>query len=135
MVLLWKEPNGDAIQAISGLNDLAERLRGVEGVELMMVSVDDDGGRATQARRELIDKETQVRLVFGSDAQQIAAALAPDRLPVTYVLDRQQRPAMRFDGVASWRSPSSRALFEGLVAEKSCSLTIEDGKVLGKGGC
>ena len=135
VLLLWKEPNGDAIQAVGGLNDLAERLKGLPGVELVLVSVDDDGARAAQARRELIDKDTPVRLVFGDEAQQVAATLAPDRLPATYVLDRQQRPALRFDGVPAWRSAATRTLFEGLAAEQRCSYVIENEKNLGPTGC
>lgn len=135
VVLLWREPSGDAIQAVSGLNDLAERLRGVAGVELLLVSVDDDGARAAQAKRELIDKETTVRLLFGPEAQEVAAALAPDRLPTTYVLDREQRPVLRFDGVPGWRSGATRALFEGLSAGQGCSLVIEEGRPQGAGSC
>ncbi|MCS6900275.1 MAG: hypothetical protein NZX77_10980 [Polyangiaceae bacterium] len=135
VVLLWREPSGDAIQAVSGLNDLADRLRGVAGVELLLVSVDDDGARAEQARRELIDPETPVRFVSGPEAQAIAATLAPERLPTTYILDREQRPILRFDGVPAWRSAATRTLFEGLMAGQGCSFMIEEEHSLGGKSC
>lgn len=129
VILLWREPNGNAIQAISGINDLASRIRGIHGIELLLVSVDDNGARAAQARQELIDQETQVRLIFGPDAQEITAALAPETLPALYILDQQQRPVMRFDQIPDWHAPVSRTLFEGLTAGASCSFVVEDGKI------
>ncbi len=135
VVLLWREPNGESIEAIGGLNDLAERLRGLTGVTLALVSIDDDGARATQARRELIDPATRVTLIFGADGQATAAALAPDRLPALYVLDRQRRTVARFEGPTRWRSPATRGFFEGLAGGQGCSLSFDAGKPVSPGRC
>lgn len=131
VMLLWRTPNGESIEAIGAFNDLAEQLKGSTGVALVLVSIEDDGGRVTQARRELIDQNTPVQLVFGAAAQEVAAALAPDRLPATYVLDPRHRPIARFDGVPTWRSPSARPFFEGLTRGGGCTVLIDEGKAAG----
>lgn len=133
VLLLWKEPNGDSIQAIGAMNDLAGWLRGVEGVELALVTIDDNGARAAQARRELIDADAPVKLLSGEDAWALAASLAPEQLPAMYLIDPQQRPTIRIDGPPSWKASEARALVAGLVAGQSCSLAIEGGKALGRG--
>ena len=125
VLLFWKEPNGEGIEALSGFNDLGHALAGLAGVRLAVVHVGGDVAQAMQARRELIDADVKVALLAGEAAQGLVAALAPDRLPATYVLDRRHRPQARFDGVARWRSPSVRGYFEGLVAGGGCGLSFE----------
>ncbi len=125
VLFFWREPNGESIEGLDGLNDLAHKLAGLAGIRLAMVYVGDDEAKAVQARRELIDRDVSVGVIAGEQAQQLVAALAPDRLPVTYVLDRQHRPQARFDGAARWRPASVRAYFEGLVAGGGCGLSFE----------
>ena len=106
---VWASWCGPCKQELPMLDDMARRLRG-EGVEVLAVSVDQERGNVVK----FLKARPHWSLTIAHDPSgQIADRLAPEKMPTSYIIDREG--VIRF--VNSGFEPSDAAVIERRLAD------------------
>lgn len=117
IVNFWATWCPPCVQEMPSLEGLHAAL-GRDGLRVVGVSVDDDGGAL---RRFVKDAGIEFTVVRDPGGRKAAAAWGVDGYPETFVLDGAGRVLERYQGPARWDSPEAVAHFRELIAKAKAS--------------
>ncbi|MCP5153357.1 MAG: TlpA family protein disulfide reductase [Ectothiorhodospiraceae bacterium] len=107
----WCPP---CIRELPGLDTLAGRVAGAEGIAVVALSVDRDGAPVARPFFERL-RVRHLELLVDPE-QSIGWALPVDVLPASYLLDRDGRLIGYLRSYVDWAAPAAEALLRELAA-------------------